>query len=133
MSTVPNARARPTKLRSGRLGLLAVGLALVCAVPLAAGDPPWTLLVLLVPVFVAIWILRTGVDVSSSGLVVRALFGKRSVPWDRLAAVRVGERTALWAVRTDGSQVRLTGLSARDLPRLYRLTDGRIGVEDPRP
>jgi hypothetical protein len=108
-----------------RTALVPVVLLFVCVVPLASASP-WALLVLLVPLAVAAWVLRVGVDVGDPGLTVRSLVAARTVPWTELAGIRVGERADLWLVTTGGTQVRLPVLRARDLPRLAALSGGRI-------
>jgi hypothetical protein len=79
-----------------------------------------------VPLALAVWVLRVGVDVGDQGITVRSLVGARSVPWTELAGIRVGNRGDLWLVTTADTQVRLPVLRARDLPRLAALSDGRI-------
>ncbi|MGY2081262.1 PH domain-containing protein [Modestobacter sp. SYSU DS0657] len=113
------------RMRMSRTALLPVGLLAVGVLPLAAATP-WLLLLLVVPLVLAAWVLRVGVDVGPEGMTVRSLVGRRLVTWAELAGVRVAEDRALWLVTAGGSQVRLPVLRARDLPRLAALTDGRI-------
>ncbi|MGY1692589.1 PH domain-containing protein [Geodermatophilus sp. SYSU D00697] len=115
----------PARLRMSRTALLPVGFLFICAVPLAFAAS-WTPVFLLVPVLVALWVLRVGVDVGDDGITVRSLAGRRRVPWAELAGIRVAERGDLWLVTTGGTQVRLPVLRARDLPRLAALSGGRI-------
>src|SRR5258705_13340762 len=42
---------------------------------------PYLLVLEVVPLAVAIWSWRAGTDVSPGGLTVRALLGRRSIPW----------------------------------------------------
>ncbi|RBY82036.1 PH domain-containing protein [Geodermatophilus sp. TF02-6] len=113
-----------------RTALLPVGLFALCVVPLASAAP-WTPVFLLVPVLVAAWVLRVGVDVGDEGVTARSLAGRRTVSWSELAGIRVGERGDLWAVTTRGTEVRLPVLRARDLPRLAALSGGRIPSPGP--
>jgi hypothetical protein len=99
-------------------------------VPLAAAAP-WTPVLLLIPLAVAAWVIRVGVDVGDDGLTVRTLAGRRTVGWSELAGIRVGERGDLWLVTTGGTEVRLPIMRARDLPRLAQLSGGRIDVPAP--
>jgi hypothetical protein len=108
-----------------RTAMLPVAFLFVCAVPLAFAAP-WTPVFLLVPVLVALWVLRVGVDVGDDGITARSLAGRRLVPWEELAGIRVAERGDLWLVTTRGTEVHLPVLRARDLPRLAALTGGRI-------
>ncbi|MGY1812052.1 PH domain-containing protein [Blastococcus sp. SYSU D00820] len=115
----------PARLRMSRSALLPVVLLLICVVP-AATATPWALLLFVVPIAVAAWVLRVGVDLGDDGVTVRSLLSARRVPWSQVAGIRVGERGDLWVVTTGGTEVRLPVLRARDLPRLAAASGGRI-------
>lgn len=120
----------PARLRMTRTALLPVVILALCVLPVAAVSP-WAALILLVPLVAALWVLRVGVDVDDSGVTVRALVGRRTVPWARVAGLRVGERGGLWLVTTAGSEVRLPVVRVRDLPQLAELSGGRIDLARP--
>ena len=120
----------PARLRMTRTALIPVGLLALCTVPLAFAAP-WTPVLLLIPLVVALWVLRVGVDIADDGLTVRSLAGERRVPWDELAGIRVAPRGDLWLVTTAGTEVRVPVMRARDLPRLAALSGGRIDVPPP--
>jgi hypothetical protein len=120
----------PAHLRLSRTALLPVVLLALCLLPVALLSP-WALLVLLVPLLVAIWVLRVGVTVGDDGIGVQSLVGRREVPWREVAGLRVGEQARLWLVTTRGTEIRLPVLRARDLPRLAALSGGRIDVPAP--
>ncbi len=120
----------PARLRMSRTALLPVALLALCVVPLATVTT-WTLVLLLVPLALAAWVLRVGVDVGDDGLTVRSLAGQRRVPWSELAGIRVGRAGDLWLVTTGGTEVRLPVMRPRDLPRLATLSGGRIDVPAP--
>jgi hypothetical protein len=120
----------PARLRMSRTALLPVAFLALCVVPLATAST-WTLVLLLVPLAVALWVLRVGVDVRDDGLTVRSLAGQRSVAWSELAGIRVGQAGDLWLVTTGGTEVRLPVMRPRDLPRLAALSGGRIDVPAP--
>jgi hypothetical protein len=122
--------AAPTRLRMNRTALLPVGLLAVCVVPLAFAAP-WTPVLLLIPLAVALWVLRVGVDIADDGLTLRSLVGERRVPWTELVGIRVAPRGDLWLVTTGGTEVRMPVMRARDLPRLAALSGGRIDVPEP--
>jgi Bacterial PH domain len=123
--------AGSARLRLNRTALLPVGLLFLAMLPVAAAAP-WTPVVLLVPLVVAAWVTRVGVDVGDDGITVRSLLGRRTVPWTELAGIRVAERGELWLVTTHGTEVRVPVLRARDLPRLAELSGGRISSGRPR-
>lgn len=120
----------PARLRMNRTALFPVALLMLSAVPLAFAAP-WTPVLLLVPLAVAVWVLRAGVDVTADGLTVRTLAGQRQVRWDEMAGIRVGRRGDVWLVTTRGTQVHVPVMRARDLPRIAELSGGRIDVVAP--
>ena len=120
----------PARLRMSRTALLPVVLLTLCVVPLAFASV-WTLVLLLIPVAVAAWVVRVGVDIGDEGITARSLAGARTVAWSELAGILVDERTSLWLVTTAGTEVRLPVMRARDLPRLAELSGGRIDVPAP--
>jgi hypothetical protein len=117
-------------MRMSRTALLPVVVLFICVLPLAAAAA-WTAVFLLIPLTVAAWVLRVGVDIDEEAVTVRSLAGSRRVPWTRLAGIRADTRGALWLVTTAGTEVRLPVLRARDLPRLAALSGGRIDVPEP--
>ena len=115
----------PARLRMSRTSLIPVALLFVCVIPLATAQL-WTLVFLAVPLVVAVWALRTGVDIDDAAVTVRGAIGSRRVPWSQLAGIRIGARRGLWLVTTEGTEVRLPVLRVGDLPRLAALSGGRI-------
>ena len=118
------------RLRMNRVALLPVLFLVVCVLPLAFATS-WTVVFLLVPVLVAAWVLRTGVDVGDDGVTVRSLAAARHVPWNEVAGIRVADRGDLYLVTTRGTELRLPVLRARDLPRLAAVSGGRIPAPGP--
>jgi hypothetical protein len=113
-----------------RTMLLPVVLFALCLLPVLLLSP-WALLLLVLPVLLALWVLRVGVVVGDDGIGVQSLAGSRSVGWAEIAGIRVGERGDLWLVTTRSTELRLPVLRARDLPRLAALSGGRIDVPAP--
>ena len=123
--------AAPARLRMSRTALLPVGLLFLAMLPVAAAAP-WAPVIFVVPLVLAAWVVRVGVDVGDEGITVRSLLAQRTVGWPELAGIRVAERGALWLVTTHGTEVRVPVLRARDLPRLAELSDGRVSIDRPR-
>ena len=73
--------------------------------------------ILLVPLAVAVWGWRAGTDADPAGVTVRALFGRRRLPWSAIAGF-APERDRVLAVLAGGGAVRLPGVAPTDLPRL---------------
>ena len=79
-----------------------------------------TLLILvpLAPLLAGIWAWRAGTDANEYGIRVRALLGRRVVPWAEISALTPDDRGRTLAVLLDGSALRLTAVKPADLPRL---------------
>ena len=113
------------QIRTTRVALIAVGFAALCLSPLAVYKP-WTLPLFLIPVVVAAWVVRAGVDVDPSGLTVRALVGERRVDWARVRGLRVRPRGAVEVVLLDGPAIRLPSVRARHLPVIAAASGGHV-------
>ena len=128
--------SRPA-LRVRKSGALVVAalIALVSAVPFAGAR--WQLApLLLIPLAVLIWALRAGTDVGPGGLRVRALLGSTEIPWSRVDQLASDERGRVSALLTDGKVIRLTGVTAANLPAVIaagaqQMGDGSVAVDDP--
>ncbi|MDT4891195.1 MAG: hypothetical protein QOE97_230 [Pseudonocardiales bacterium] len=134
----------PAAARTFRLPALAYLIVLFlffCVAPLAFTDSadnrsaavvgPQTLLVL-IPVAVAVFIARTATVVGRDGIRVRALLGRRDLPWDEVRGLSVAERS-VYAVVDDGA-VRLPCVRVADLAALSQASGGRLPeIEQPRP
>lgn len=112
-------------MRMSRIVLAPILFLSVSVLPVTVATP-WALLLLLVPLALAVWVFRVGVDLGDDGITVRSLVARRTIAWTELAGIRVGERAGLWLVTTAGTQVQVPVLRARDLPRLAALSGGRI-------
>ncbi len=121
------AMSQAVRLSMNRMALVPGVVAVVCALPLATASP-YLLFVLLAPAAWITYVLRSGVDVDDEGLIVRALFGSVRIPWGRISGVLIGQRQELSVATVGGGAIRLPNLRARDLPRLYEATGGRLGL-----
>ncbi|ANY09782.1 hypothetical protein AFB00_04135 [Pseudonocardia sp. HH130630-07] len=107
---------------------LTIVVALVFAVgglPLYA-SLPWTAVLLLVPVAVAVWTLRTRTTVDPDSVTARTVTGSRSVGWDEVRGLRLGGRSSVSAVLADSSELRLPAVRVRDLPAVSLASAGRV-------
>lgn len=109
--------ASKTKFRYHAALAVAGLIALIGAIPVASAA--WYLLpILLVPLAVAGWAWQAGTDAGPDGLVVRALLGRRRIPWSSVAELGADARGRAYARLTDGKAVPLPAVTAADLPRL---------------
>ena len=133
--TGPTGPSRPTgpaavRIRTPRTTLVAVAVLAVCVLPLASAAP-WLAVLWLLPVAALAWVLRAGVDVDPDGLTVRAVLGRRRLPWSELAGLQVTGRGRLAAVLRGGGSVRLPVLRARHLPLVAAASGGRLPSAEP--
>jgi hypothetical protein len=109
------SRSSYLRFRQPGAVLVAALIALVCTVPLA-GTVWYLAPLLLVPLALLVWAWRSGTDVGSDALRVRALLGSRIVRWPEVAELSADRRGRVSALLTDGNVLRLTGITAGDLP-----------------
>jgi hypothetical protein len=105
------------KFRYNAAITVAAVIAVIGGIPLAT-SAWYTAPLLLVPLAVAVWSWRAGTDASINGVRVRALFGSRFLPWPKIESLVVGDRDRVYAHTSAGSVVRLTAVTATDLPKL---------------
>jgi hypothetical protein len=89
-------------------------------------------LLLLIPILAAAFIARTSTTVSEDGVTIRALFGRKRLPWSEVRGLSVDART-VYAVCADGS-VRLPCVRVSDLAAVSKASGGRLPeVAEPTP
>jgi hypothetical protein len=122
-------RPRAAVFRVPATALLAVALLAVCVSPFALGYPV-LLLIFLVPVALAVWVVRTRTYADHRGLTVHTVFSRRAIPWSRVTSLRLTEKSGVRAVLDGKDEVTLPAVRVRHLPLLAAVSDGRI--TDPR-
>ena len=103
---------------------LIVAFVAVCVT--AAVHSPWALLVYLIPVAGAVYIARNATVVDEAGLHARALLGSQLVRWDEFRGLLLRESGGVYAVSTDGTQLKLPCIRSTKLEPLMKAADGRI-------
>jgi hypothetical protein len=103
------------------LGALAIA---VCFTPVAFAGP-YLWLLYLVPIAMAVWILRVRTTVDAEALAVRKIVGGRRVPWSEISSLRLDKRRVS-AVLSDGAELPLPAVGLRDLPQLAAVSGGRL-------
>jgi hypothetical protein len=97
--------------------ILAIGATALVQHPLAA-------FVYVVPLLAAAFIARTATIVDERGITVRALIGRRSMPWEKVRGLSVTGRN-VYAVIADAA-VRLPCVRVSDLAALSAASGGRL-------
>jgi Bacterial PH domain len=113
------------QIRTTRVALLPVAVGAICLSPVAL-LAPWTLPLFAVPLVLALWVARAGVDVDADGLTVRALVGARRVRWLEVAGLRVSPRGGVALVLAGGGALRLPAVRARHLPLIAAASNGHL-------
>jgi Bacterial PH domain len=115
--------------KSGALVVAAL-IAFVGTVPLAGAR--WALApILLIPLAAGVWAWRAGTDVDTDSLRVRALVGRTVIPWSRVAELAPDRRGRVSALLTDGSVVRLTGVTTGNLPAVLEAGGQQLSTPPP--
>lgn len=117
-------------------GLAVAGLMVTISLLTLVVASPWFALLLLPPLVWTCWVWRAGTDADRHGLRVRALLGRRDLPWSQVSALHPdrhvrgrrdsGRHRQLVATLTDGTEVSLTAVSATDAGRLVGAAGGEL-------
>lgn len=78
----------------------------------------WLTPILLVPIGIFLWALRSGTNADAEGLTLRAVFSSRRIPWDAVRELTADESGRAVALLDDGHAVPLPQVKGTDLPRL---------------
>lgn len=118
----PNPAAPAIGARFRPHGALAVAAAVATLGALPLVTTAWLLApVLLVPLAVLVWALRSGTVADAAGLRVRALFGQRFVPWTEVEELAVQRHDRVVAVLGGHRSVWLTAVRRRHIPVLIAI------------
>jgi hypothetical protein len=120
----------PATFRAPLVSLVAVVFLALSLSPIAFQGGAWFAL-LLIPLAIAWWILRTCTVVDADGLRVRTAWGSTRWGWSRVATLRLVDRRWVRAVDTDDEELVLRGVRVRDLGRVGEASGGRIDVPSP--
>jgi hypothetical protein len=125
VSERPEPPAPSIVFRASPLTVLAALALAVCATPFAFGAPLlW--LIYLVPLAIIVWTVRVRTVVDAEAVTVRRVLRARRVPWSQISALRLGDRSRVSAVLTDGAELPLPAVHVRDLPQLAAASGGRL-------
>ncbi len=117
--------SRQLTFRMTPLTLIAVGSLAICVTPVA-WVKPWLLVIYLLPLALAVWVLRVRTVVSRDGLRARHVLSSTRFGWDELRSLRLHEKRWVRAVLTSGKEVQLPAVRVRDLHRLAEFSGGRL-------
>ncbi|QGK71104.1 hypothetical protein GIY23_17675 [Allosaccharopolyspora coralli] len=120
-------RRLPDKLtfRITGASLIAVIIVTVCMSPLALSSW-WLALLFLVPIGMAVWVLRVRTVVTPESVAACSLTRTTTVRWDDVKSLRLDERRWVRLVLASGREVTLPAVRVRNLPNLAAMSGGRI-------
>ncbi|WP_277669597.1 PH domain-containing protein [Saccharomonospora viridis] len=118
-------RGKRAVFRIPGTALIGVLMLFMCMFPLAA-TLPYLLVLLLVPIVLAVWVVRTRTEATEQGLIVRTLRGTRKLAWDSIKGFTITPKSAVVAVLHDDTTVPLPSVRTRHLPVLSLVSDGRV-------
>ena len=82
--------------------------------------------VLLIPLGLAYWVVRTRTVIDADAIEVRRALTKTRIPWSAVASLRVREQKWVRAVLADGTEIALPSVHTRHLSALAVISNGRI-------
>jgi hypothetical protein len=79
---------------------------------------PYLLPLLIIPLGAAVWTWRAGTDADTTAIIVRGGLRSRRLPWSTVTGLVADPRGRVSAQLDSGASVRLTAVTAADLPHL---------------
>ena len=140
MTVVNTSSTRLRFRRSGAIWLAAI-LTFVFVLPFAGGVfvelhdlarvllAPVAVVVAVIPLLVAVWSLRSGVDVTADTLTVKALLSSRRIEWHRVVGFDTDGRT-VFALLDGDSRIALPSVRTVDLPQLIAASGQELVTDD---
>ncbi|MFD9737487.1 PH domain-containing protein [Umezawaea sp. NPDC059074] len=114
------------------VALLASAVGVICVTPVAFAVPGMQALYVL-PLAFAVWVVRNRTTVTPSTIVARGVFGKKTVAWTDVKAIKLAEKSWLSVQLNDDTLVKLPAVRMMHLPALAAVSGGRITVPGVKP
>ncbi|GFM19217.1 MULTISPECIES: PH domain-containing protein [Mycobacteriaceae] len=116
----------PVVIKISPMAHIAVLILAFAMLSIVLAGPPWWALLLLIPVFASVAIVRYRTSADRDGVTARTLLSSRAVRWDDIAGLRFGRRAWALARLHDGTEVPLPAVTFATLPLLTAASDGRV-------
>ncbi|MGH8880130.1 MAG: PH domain-containing protein [Stackebrandtia sp.] len=142
--TVVNASSTRLRFRRSGATWLAAILTFVFVLPVTGGVfvelsgltralwAPVVIIAQALPVMFAVWSLRSGVDVSETGLTIKALIGSRRLTWSQVRGFDSDGRTVFGVLDTD-ARLALPSVRRVDLPQLIAASGQELRADETPP
>lgn len=120
------AAEKPRVIRVTPLAYLGVFLLAMSVFLAIVGSPAALCWLAVVPVGVAVWIVRSRTTITSEGLWLRSVWRTRHIGWQEARGVRLPRHGLLRLRLADETEVRLPAVTYERLPDLIAAAGGRI-------
>ena len=105
---------------------LAVAFLTFALLSLVLAGPRWFWLLLVVPVFLSVVVVRYRTTADRDTVTARSLLGSETVRWEDIDGLRFGRRVWAQARRRDGTELSLPAVTFSTLPVLTAASGGRV-------
>jgi Bacterial PH domain len=124
----PSASAPPAPvvIRISPMAHFAVGFLVLGLLSLVLAGPTWLALLLVIPVFLSLFIIRYRTVADRDTVTTRTLLGSQTVAWDDIDGLRFGKGSWARAQCKDGTELQLPAVTFATLPLLTEASEGRV-------
>ena len=126
MGTPSASASAPVVIKISPMAHIAVLILAFAMLSVVLAGPPWWALLLLIPAFASVFIVRYRTIADHDSVTARTLLGRRTVRWDDIAGLRFGRRAWALARLQDGTEMSLPAVTFATLPLLAAVSDGRV-------
>ncbi len=124
---IPSASASaPVVIKISPMAHLAVFILTIALLSIVMAGPGWWALLLLIPAFLSLVIVRYRTVADRDTVTARTLLGTQTRRWDDIAGLRFGRRAWALARLHDGTEVSLPAVTFSTLPLLTAASGGRV-------
>lgn len=121
-----SAATAPLVIRIPAIAHIAVGFFALGLLALVISGPAWCILLLIIPVLLSAMVMRYRTVADRDTVTARSLLGSKTVRWQDIKGLQFTKTAWAKAELTDGSLLRLPGVTFATLPLLTAASDGRV-------
>lgn len=121
-----SAATTPVVIRIPAIAHLAVAFFALGLLTLVISGPPWCAALLVIPVVLSAMVMRYRTVAGRDTVTARSLLSSRTVPWQDIKGLQFTKTAWAKAELTDGSLLRLPGVTFATLPLLTAASEGRV-------
>ncbi|TLH65289.1 PH domain-containing protein [Mycolicibacterium aubagnense] len=118
--------AGPVVIKIPGVAHLAVGFFAIGLLALVFAGPAWCAALLVIPILLSAMVIRYRTVADKKGVTARSLLGSRTVTWQDISGLRFDGSKWAKAELTDGTDLRLPGVTFASLPLLTSASGGVV-------